>query len=133
MELRANKRMEGEVDMKYNCLWISMLSVVLLVAIVGCETTPVQQGAVVGGALGAGAGAIIGNQSHHRSGEGALIGGAVGALGGALVGDQVDKNRQKAAAPPPAATQAERGHYETRLVKSPNGETYEERVWVVDK
>jgi len=57
------------------------------IAFVGCETTPAQNGAIQGGALGAGAGAIIGHQSGH-TGEGAVIGGAAGALGGALIGEQ---------------------------------------------
>ena len=43
------------------------------------------QGAALGTALGAGAGAIIGNQT-HRAGEGAAIGAGLGAIGGALVG-----------------------------------------------
>lgn len=60
----------------------------------GCNTTPTQDGAIAGGALGAGAGAIIGHQS-GKTGEGALIGAGVGALGGALIGDQVDENKQK--------------------------------------
>lgn len=116
----------------------------------GCNTTPTQDGAVAGGLIGAGAGAIIGNQSHGRSGEGALIGAGVGALTGALIGDQVDERRdrkaqqqqaqpvqqaapapQPAPAPAPAQTaQAQSGHWETRTVKTESGETYEERVWV---
>jgi len=111
----------------------------------GCNTTPTQDGAVAGGMIGAGAGAIIGNQS-GKTGEGALIGAGVGALTGALIGDQVDERRdrkaqqqqpaaqqappprQPAPAPPPA--QAQTGHWETRTVKTESGETYEERVWV---
>ena len=60
----------------------------------GCNTTPTQEGAIAGGAVGAGAGAIIGNQS-GKAGEGALIGAGVGALGGALIGDQVDEKKNK--------------------------------------
>ena len=48
-----------------------------------------KRGAVLGGAAGAGVGAIIGNQS-GRAGEGALIGGAIGALGGAALGGARD-------------------------------------------
>jgi hypothetical protein len=61
----------------------------------GCQSAnnKAGEGTVVGGVLGAGAGAIIGNQSHHAAG-GALIGGALGALGGALVGSNVPKNQQ---------------------------------------
>jgi len=113
-------------------------------ALAGCNTTPTQEGAVVGGALGAGLGAVIGNQSHGRSGEGALIGAGVGALTGALVGDHIDDKRQGVrrvetveyqTAPQPAAQPApveevQRGHYETRIVETPSGERYEERIWV---
>jgi YMGG-like Gly-zipper len=52
-----------------------------------------QRGAVVGGLLGAGAGAIIGNQSGH-AGEGALIGAGAGALGGAAIGNARDTERR---------------------------------------
>jgi hypothetical protein len=34
---------------------------------------------------------------------------------------------------PPAPAPVQVGHYETRLVKAPNGETYEERVWVQER
>jgi hypothetical protein len=66
--------------MRYLTLFL-LLSLVL----VGCTTT--QKGAGIGGAIGAGAGAIIGHQS-GRTAEGAAIGAAVGGLGGALVGEQ---------------------------------------------
>ncbi len=49
-----------------------------------------QEGAVIGGLLGAGAGAIIGSQS-GRGLEGAAIGGALGAGSGALLGDAKDQ------------------------------------------
>jgi uncharacterized protein YcfJ len=103
----------------------------------GCNTTPTQDGAILGGALGAGAGAIIGHQSGHQ-GEGALIGAGVGALTGAIVGDQVDEARQgrypqnRNTHPQPTAVPArtQNGHYDIRIVRTPSGETYEERVWV---
>jgi osmotically inducible lipoprotein OsmB len=127
--------------MKAKFLYAAM-ALVLLAGSLGCNTTPTQDGAVAGGLLGAAAGAIIGNQSHGRSGEGALIGAGLGALTGALVGDQVDEHRTRyhrapvAAAPAPAATASPApvvyGHYETRIVRAPSGETYEERVWVPD-
>ena len=60
---------------------------VLALLVAGCTTT--QKGAVIGTAIGAGAGAVIGHQSGHRT-EGAVIGGAAGALGGAAVGHQID-------------------------------------------
>ncbi len=52
-----------------------------------------QRGAVTGALLGAGAGAIIGNQS-GRAGEGALIGAAAGGLGGAAIGNARDTERR---------------------------------------
>ena len=121
--------------MRRNTASMIVLNVVLTAAFLGCETTPVQQGALMGGALGAGAGAIIGNQVHGQGGSGALIGAAAGALTGAIVGDQVERSRHQAAvvhaAPSPAPTVT--GHYENRIVRTPSGETYEERVWVPDR
>ena len=119
-------------------IWIaSAMLIATLVWGVGCETTPVQEGALIGGALGAGAGAIIGHQSGHQ-GEGALIGAGAGALTGALVGDQVEQNRRRS--PAQQRGQAfgtvqpvQTGHYENRVVRTPSGETYEERVWVPDR
>ena len=115
--------------------WMMGLTAVAA-ALAGC-VTPTQQGAVAGGLLGAGAGAIIGNQSGH-AGEGALIGAGAGALAGALYGDTVDESTQNTAAarpvaPPPVSSSVRpvpSGHYETRVVRAPSGETYEERVWV---
>jgi len=51
-----------------------------------------KRGAVLGGIIGAGAGAIIGNQS-DRPLEGAAIGGAVGAGAGGLLGGAKDDDR----------------------------------------
>lgn len=58
-----------------------------LAATCGCTTT--QQGAGIGTLIGAGAGAIIGNQK-GKAAEGALIGAAAGAAGGALIGDAME-------------------------------------------
>lgn len=119
--------------------WIFPVLALALVAgsMQGCNTTPTQEGAVAGGLLGAAAGAVIGNQSKGRSGEGALIGAGVGALTGALVGDQVDEHRSKYHEQPvaarPSGERVEYGHYETRIVRTQSGETYEERVWVPDR
>lgn len=109
----------------------------------GCQTTPVQDGAIAGAALGAASGAIIGHQM-GRQGEGALIGAGAGGLLGALIGDDIGRQQRRYATPgtvvpsaaPPRvyapATQphATRGYYKTRLVRAPSGETYEERVFV---
>lgn len=124
----------------------------------GCATTHTgQHGAVLGGLLGATAGAIIGNQSGD-AGEGALIGAALGGIAGAAIGDSQEKNRYNGPyteteeivyRPAPVVYEVRTvrtvqrpvvvsepvrraGHYETRLVRSASGETYEERVWVYD-
>ena len=47
---------------------LGLLAVAFVMA--GCQTTPTQQGAMTGALVGAGAGAIIGNQSDGKSGEG---------------------------------------------------------------
>jgi len=103
----------------------------------GCNTTPTQDGALLGGALGAGLGAVVGHQSGHQ-GEGALIGAGVGALSGAIIGDQVDQDRHRTypqnrhthPQPTTQPTRTQNGHYDIRIVHTPSGETYEERVWV---
>jgi hypothetical protein len=78
----------------------ALLSVVacgmLFTGVVGCETKA-GTGALIGGAAGAGIGAIVGHNSHGRTGSGALIGGAVGALGGALIGNEMDKKDKEEA------------------------------------
>jgi len=111
----------------------------------GCATmTPTQGGAVTGGAIGAGTGALIGSTTGH-AGEGALIGAGVGALSGALIGDGIDESRTVrrqntvVVEEPPRVKRVERverveyGHYENRIVRTPSGETYEERVWVPER
>jgi uncharacterized membrane protein YebE (DUF533 family) len=120
-------------------LTMAVAGVVLVATalLAGCETMPVKSGAAIGGALGAGTGAIIGHQSGH-AGEGALIGAGVGALTGAIAGDAVKRNRPQPQPvyqqPLPPATPmgppAGAGHYENRIVRTPSGNTYEERVWV---
>lgn len=61
---------------------VILLGIALVLA--GCETA--GGSAALGGALGAGAGAIIGHQSHNAA-AGALIGGALGALAGLIIHD----------------------------------------------
>jgi hypothetical protein len=72
--------------------WMAALPVLLT----GCVGTGpnTQQGAVTGGALGALAGAVIGNNS--RGGDalaGALIGGAAGAVAGGTIGNSIDNQQ----------------------------------------
>ena len=71
------------------------------VALSGCETmgtaaqSQTTQGAVLGGLLGAGTGAIIGNQTDH-AGAGTAIGAGLGALGGGLIGNAMEENSRRA-------------------------------------
>lgn len=127
-------------------MWTKRIAAALIAGVAwaglsGCQTTPVQDGIVAGGLLGSAAGAIIGHQV-GKQGEGALIGAGAGALAGALIGDDIGRQRQYYApaqagrhAPPrayapPVAAQPTRGYYETRVVRGPSGETFEERVFV---
>jgi hypothetical protein len=64
----------------------------------GCESlNHTENGALAGGAIGAGTGALIGSVTHHAAG-GALIGGAVGALAGGAIGSERDSQEKKAEA-----------------------------------
>ncbi len=55
----------------------------------GCRNHT-ERGATVGGLMGAGVGAIVGDHTGH-AGEGALIGAALGAGLGGIAGDQADQ------------------------------------------
>ncbi len=80
----------------------TMVTLGLLVAVFtlsGCQTPGGEEdrtatGALTGGALGAGTGAIIGSQGGH-AGEGALIGGAIGALTGGIIGNSMDQQQRE--------------------------------------
>ena len=81
---------------------MSLIGVSALAALVmGCESmgtaaqSKTTQGAVLGGLLGAGTGAIIGNQSDH-AGAGTAIGAGLGALGGGLIGNAMEENSRRA-------------------------------------
>ncbi|MBV9122695.1 MAG: hypothetical protein JO112_05015 [Planctomycetes bacterium] len=64
----------------------------------GCENlNHTENGALVGGAAGAGAGAVIGH-ALGNTGAGALVGLAAGAVTGAAVGDHMDKTEKREAA-----------------------------------
>jgi len=79
-----------------NLKFLSLLSVAAIV-VTGCETYDGQpnrtaNGALIGGAVGATSGAIIGNNA-GRGGSGvvgALVGGAVGAIAGGAIGNSMD-------------------------------------------
>ena len=92
MGLRLTAGSGAMVDMKRVVVTVIMSGVlgVSLIGTAGCQTKA-GTGALVGGAAGAGIGAIIGHNSHGRTASGAAIGGVVGAIGGALVGNEMDK------------------------------------------
>ena len=56
-----------------------------------------QKNALGGGILGAGAGALIGHQTHHAAG-GAAVGGALGALAGGALGYQMQQQEERSSA-----------------------------------
>jgi hypothetical protein len=90
--------------MKRGTLVAAVIAGAVVIALLGC--TGAQKGAVIGGAVGAGTGALVGHHHHYGSGKGALVGAGIGALTGALIGDftdhyEVDVHR-KDQAPPPA-------------------------------
>ncbi len=110
-----------------------LVCTVAMVALAGCESmgtaaqSKTNQGAVLGGLLGAGTGAIIGNQTHH-AGAGTAIGAALGALGGGLVGHGMEEQSQAAQRqqyPPATSTPASVG--KTKFCPI-GGETYDESV-----
>ncbi|WP_035601030.1 glycine zipper domain-containing protein [Haloferula sp. BvORR071] len=78
--------------MKHSLAILSSLLIAGLATSCGPNAT---NGALIGGAVGAGAGAIIGNQNHGHNGEGALIGAATGAAIGGAIGNQKDQENQR--------------------------------------
>ncbi len=73
---------------------LAAASMLLVVSCASGSLGKRESGALGGGALGAGAGALIGRQTGHTA-AGAAIGGALGALGGAVVGDQIQAGDQR--------------------------------------
>lgn len=68
---------------------VLIFSALILFVITGCQTTPTQNGALIGGGVGAAAGQILGGNT-----ESTLIGTGVGALGGALLNDGLSNQRE---------------------------------------
>lgn len=74
------------------------LAALSLTLVSGCaQMNTTQKGALGGGMLGAGAGALIGRQSGHTAG-GAAIGGALGALSGGAIGYGLQQGEERQAA-----------------------------------
>lgn len=84
--------------MKRASLFTVLAFSVLVIFSAGCSNMGenTQKGAVVGGLIGAGAGAIIGQQTGRHPVAGAAIGGSVGALSGGLIGSSIDKKATSA-------------------------------------
>lgn len=77
----------------------SAVALATALTLTGCQTPDgrtdrAATGALAGGAIGAGTGAIIGSASHH-AGAGAIIGGVVGALTGTIIGGAMDQSERE--------------------------------------
>jgi hypothetical protein len=81
---KGNSMALGSFDRMTRIMALS-LAMAAAVLVSACET-PQQQNALVGGALGAGTGALIGSAVSGGSAGGALAGAAIGAGSGALIG-----------------------------------------------
>src|SRR5258708_30940947 len=89
---------------KENAHRLAGLALVPSLLACGCESmSNGEKGALAGGGIGAGTGAIIGSATHN-TGAGAVIGGAVGALAGGLTGHAIDESEKKQQAALAAAT-----------------------------
>ena len=86
---------------------IAVIAAACALVLTGCEAmgTAAQsktvQGAALGSAVGAGAGAIVGNQTGH-AGAGTAIGAGIGALGGGLIGHGMEEQQVQQTQTPPA-------------------------------
>ncbi|HJZ89922.1 MAG TPA: glycine zipper domain-containing protein [Gemmataceae bacterium] len=62
----------------------------------GCAgTSKTAEGAGIGGAIGAGTGALIGKATNGKAGQGALVGGLIGAGVGGLIGNEHDRREKE--------------------------------------
>jgi uncharacterized protein YcfJ len=82
------------MDLIQKRLAVIALVFAMVVALVGCAGEPLstrEKGTLLGGGLGAAAGAIIGS-AVGSPGAGAAIGGGLGAVSGALVGNELQNH-----------------------------------------
>jgi len=77
---------------------VCMPAVAILVAACATPLTPREHGAITGGAIGMGIGAIAGSTSGH-AGAGAVIGGVSGAAVGGVIRDAAQQRQAAAPAP----------------------------------
>jgi hypothetical protein len=76
---------------------ITLLGAAMLTAVAGCAGEPFstrEKGTLIGGAAGAGAGALIGSAVGHP-GAGAAIGGIGGAAAGYGIGNQMQNEQNE--------------------------------------
>jgi len=71
----------------------SIVAATAVALTVGCAADDPHKRAKAGAAIGAVAGAVIGNQSSSKNGK--IVGAAVGAIAGAAVGNYMDKQQAK--------------------------------------
>jgi uncharacterized protein YcfJ len=71
------------------------LTALTIASCAGGGLTTREKTTLGGAALGAGAGALIGEAAGGKPGKGALIGGAIGGLGGALTGSATQSRDQE--------------------------------------
>ncbi len=107
------------IDAEKNVRWsMKITGAVLagvLVLLAGCATNPdgtteykrTAIGALAGGAVGAGSGALIAGRGHR--GTGALIGGVLGAAGGGAIGNYMDRQAAEMKRKLPEAAVAREG------------------------
>ena len=81
------------------------LLLVPVLAMTACRTHT-QNGALMGGAMGAGTGAAIAAIAGESVGGGALIGAGVGAISGGVIGNSIDRARSGVVWDGPAAYSA---------------------------
>src|SRR5215204_4796153 len=74
---------------------IACLTALTVASCAGDGLTTREKTTLGGAALGAGAGALIGEATGGNPGKGALIGGAVGGVGGALTGSAAQSRDQE--------------------------------------
>jgi uncharacterized protein YcfJ len=83
--------------MKMKRLLLTVVAIIMLAAIAGCAGEPLsmrEKDTLIGGALGAGGGALIGSAVGHP-GAGAAIGGVGGAAAGYGIGNQMQNERDE--------------------------------------
>ena len=107
----------------------AILTCVLALGLAGCEAEPLsprEGGALAGGILGAGTGAIVGSAVGNPA-AGAAIGGGLGLVGGALVGNEIQNQQRRN-----DITQAELARQQAQIEENRRELRMEERRPVVE-